>query len=247
MHGMGGAALSGFQLSLPQLILVVALTCLVVTMSAPVKATVIRRLLLIMCGAVLWASPFEQHALTNYADHMVDHLAVLFLIAPLVARDIRVRFAPVASVGAFMLLTVVLPLYHLTSLGGWVMRYSQSHDVELFSFLVAGVLFWLPVYGPRSQLTFVQRVTYVALASPIALTTGLVLWSASSTSIDTMRMPNMRITVVDIQQGGRVMLMLGGAAMAIHLALAAISLWRGRTVAPVGSLIDLQHTKGAES
>ncbi len=243
MRGMGGVPLGAFRLSLPELVLVVGLTVLVVTVSSPTKATVIRRLLVIVFGALLWSSPFEERALTNYADHMVDHLVVLFLLAPLLARDIRVRCTPVASVGAFMLLTVVLPLYHLTSLGGWVMRYSQSHDVELFSFLIAGVLFWLPVYGPGSTLTLVQRLTYVALASPIAITTGLVLWSATSTAVDTMRMPSMHVTVSDVQEGGRVMLLVGGAAMVVHLMLAVLQLWRGRSVTPVGALPDLEHAE----
>ena len=111
---------------------------------------------------------------------MVEHIWSCSLIAPLIAGAIKCRLSRPMATAGFFAFTLLVPLFHLTPLGNWVMKYPEGHYIELTSFLVVGVWFWLPVYGGRRTLGDQQRITYTVLALPVIATTGLVLWSSTN-------------------------------------------------------------------
>ncbi|MFY9783254.1 MAG: cytochrome c oxidase assembly protein [Acidimicrobiales bacterium] len=184
---------------------------------------------------LLW-SDVQALSMSSYPSHMVEHLIVVLVIAPLIAGGTTTRVSrPMSTIG-FFAFTLLVPLFHLTPLGGWVMRYPQGHYVELIAFLVVGVWFWMPVYGGGRTLGDKQRITYTVLALPVIATTGLVLWSATASSLQSVGMDMSNITIVDVHDGGLVMMVLGTILMVAHvLVLCVRAARRQRTLRiPVG-------------
>jgi cytochrome c oxidase assembly factor CtaG len=185
-----------------------------------------RQKLLLTSGLVatvlLLSSDIQALSMSSYPSHMVEHIVVVLLIAPLFAGAITVRLSrPMATVG-FFAFTLLVPLFHLTPLGDWVMKYPDGHYLELASFLLVGVWFWIPVYGGRRTLGDQQRITYTVLALPVIATTGLVLWSSTSVSLHNVRMNMSNISIGDVRDGGIVMMAFGTALMIAHVAVLSV-------------------------
>ncbi len=179
------------------------------------KALLVSALALIV---LLLCSDVQTLSMTSYRSHMIEHLIVILVIAPLVAAGINLSISrPFATIG-FLSFTVLIPLYHLTALGSWVMSQSGGHFVELGSFLVVGIWFWTPVYGARRVMNNQQRLTYMLLALPVVATTGLVLWSSTSRSLHTTGMSMSTLNIGDIHNGGLIMMVWGSAMMIAHTA-----------------------------
>lgn len=178
-----------------------------------------KRLLLAALAAtvVLLSSDVQALSMSSYPCHMVEHIIVVLLIAPVVAGAITTPLSrPMLTMG-FFAFTILVPLFHLTSLGSWVMNYPGGHYLELAAFLLIGVWFWIPVYGGGRVLGNQQRITYTVLALPVIATTGLVLWSSTSSSLQSVGMDMSNITIVDVRDGGLVMMVLGSALMVAHI------------------------------
>lgn len=165
----------------------------------------------------LLASDVQSLSMSSYPCHMIDHLIVILVIAPLVAAAVEHPLGRTGSTLGILSFTVLIPLYHLTALGGWVMSHPGGHYVEIASFFVVGVWFWVPVYGARRVMSDQQRVTYAILAWPVVVTTGLVLWSSSTSSVANVGMNMARVSLTDIHEGGLVMMLLGGVLMGLHV------------------------------
>ena len=192
---------------------------------------------------LLLSSDVQALSMSSYPSHMVEHILVVLLIAPLIAGASTVRLSrPMVTVG-FFAFTFLVPLFHLTRLGGWVMRYPDGHFIELVSFLIVGVWFWTPVYGAHRTLADQQRITYTILALPVIATTGLVLWSSSDSSLHSVGMNMSNISIVDVHDGGIVMMALGTALMLMHvIVLCVCAAARQRAIRePVG----LEYSLGA--
>jgi cytochrome c oxidase assembly factor CtaG len=172
---------------------------------------------------LLLSSSIQALSMSNYSDHMVEHLIVILVIAPMLAGSLSLPQRRWLVVAGFFALTVLIPLFHLTPLGSWVMKYPEGHLVELVVFLAVGVWFWAPVYGVRRVMGDQQRITYTVLALPVIATTGLVLWSATSASLHDVGMSMSNITVHNVHSGGLVMMEFGTAAMVAHVAALALA------------------------
>ncbi|MGC1419129.1 MAG: cytochrome c oxidase assembly protein [Acidimicrobiales bacterium] len=183
-----------------------------------------RNLLLIALIAMLLllASDIQALSMSSYRSHMMEHLIVILLISPIVAAALDLKMSRSAATVGFLAFTVLVPLYHLTPLGSWVMQQSGGHFVELVSFLIVGVWFWTPVYGGRRVMGDRQRIMYTTLALPVIATTGLVLWSSTSASLGNTGMHMAMITIADIHNGGLLMMLWGSTMMAGHVAGMAI-------------------------
>lgn len=191
-----------------------------------------------LVSVALLSSNVQATALTSYRSHMIEHLVLVLVIAPLVASGMRLRLSRTSATWGLLAFTVLVPLYHLTRLGAWVMRQSEGHGVELISFTLIGVWFWLPVYGVNHSLTDLERLTFTFIALPVISTTGLVLWSSTSHSISSVGMSMPSMTVGDLRNGGLVMIEWGTVAMCAHLSLLAYFLvrhWKANRV-PVGTM-----------
>jgi cytochrome c oxidase assembly factor CtaG len=186
----------------------------------------LRQKLLLSAGIVatvlLLSSDIQTLSMSSYPSHMVEHIVVVLLISPLFAGAINVSLSRPTAAAGFIAFTVLVPLFHLTSLGSWVMQYPEGHFIELASFLVVGVWFWVPVYGGRRTLGDQQRITYTVLALPVIATTGLVLWSSTSLSLHSVGMSMPNISIADVRDGGVVMMALGTTLMIAHVSVLCV-------------------------
>ncbi len=180
-----------------------------------------KRLLSLALAAtiILLSSDVQALSMSSYPSHMVEHITVVLLIAPLVAGAVNYPLSRTMSTLGFFAFTLLVPLFHLTPLGSWVMQYSGGHYLELGVFFAVGVWFWIPVYGGASMLLDQQRITYSVLALPVIATTGLVLWSSTASSLENVGMNMSNITIIDVRDGGLVMMLLGTTLMVGHVAL----------------------------
>ena len=141
-------------------------------------------------------------------DHMVQHLLLIMVAAPLFAiasplqlswrattgpshvAVTEVALAPAKFLGhpivAFVLYAVLIPLSHLTSWYNLNLEHQSLHNAEHLAFLVVGYLFWRQVFGVdpnRYRLHPALQFFYLFLAIPIDTFTGLSLTGASARAL----------------------------------------------------------------
>ena len=138
-------------------------------------------------------------------DHMVQHLVLIMVAAPLFAISSPIDLAWRASSGrthqvltavlrsrpaelaghpitAFVLYAVVIPLTHLTSWYNYTLLHESVHDTEHLVFLVAGYLFWRQIFGSdpnRYRLPPLVGIGVLFLAIPVDTFVGLSLVGAT--------------------------------------------------------------------
>jgi cytochrome c oxidase assembly factor CtaG len=139
-------------------------------------------------------------------DHMVQHLLLIMVAAPLfaiaspldlawrsttgtahiaVSELLRSKVAtflghPVVS---FVLYAVLIPLSHLTSWYNLTLEHESVHNAEHLAFLVVGYLFWRQIFGSdpnRYRMHPALQFFYLFMAIPIDTFTGLSLAGANS-------------------------------------------------------------------
>ena len=134
-------------------------------------------------------------------DHMVQHLILIMVAAPLFAisspiqlfwrastGELHVRFTRllrsrvVTILGhpgvAFVAYAVLIPITHLTVWYNYTLEHPAVDDVEHLVFIVLGYLFWRQIFGidpNRYKLHPALKFGYLFLAIPIDTFTGLSL------------------------------------------------------------------------
>jgi putative copper resistance protein D len=134
-------------------------------------------------------------------DHMVQHLVLIMVAAPLyaIASPLQLTWratsgtahlvvteslrSPVAKffghpAVAFVLYAVLIPLSHLTNWYNLTLEYESLHNAEHLAFLVVGYLFWRQIFGndPNAyRLHPALQFFYLFLAIPIDTFSGLSL------------------------------------------------------------------------
>jgi cytochrome c oxidase assembly factor CtaG len=158
---------------------------------------------------VLWValqSPIDAYADRRLSLHMVQHLLLTMVAAPLLvlgapvllalrastpasrrrlllpllrSRPLRLLTAPPLAWAQF---TLVLWASHFSPLYEAAVRSDGVHALEHLLFVTSAVLFWMPVAGvdpsPR-RLSHPARLLYLFLAMPQASFLGLALWGTS--------------------------------------------------------------------
>ena len=138
--------------------------------------------------------------MTYFSDHMVEHLLLIMVAAPLFALSAPLDLAygaggsrvraildgPVVRVvthplGAFAAYFVFIPITHLTGLFNLMMEHEWVHHVEQVGFLVIGYLFFRAAFGRERGVTVHPglRLVYVMAAVPVDTFTGLALAMSS--------------------------------------------------------------------
>ena len=164
-------------------------------------------------SAALVSSPLHRSAMHDYSSHMVEHVLVVLVLAPLAVLAWRPSgVTRSAMTFAFLTYVVLVPLYHLTQLGGIVMSSSGEHATELIIFGLVGIFFWCGPYA--SDMSALERTSYVALALPVSIFTGIALHSSKQTPFTGM---DMTPTLHDVQRGGLVMAVLSSIFLLVHL------------------------------
>ncbi len=155
---------------------------------------------------VLWValqSPVDVYADARLSVHMIQHLLLTMVAAPLLvlgapvtlalrastpairrrvllpllrSRLVRLLTAPVT---AWALFALVLWGSHFSPLYEAALRSSAVHALEHLAYVVGAVLFWAPVAGvdpSPSRLSHPARLLYLFLAMPQASFLGLAMW-----------------------------------------------------------------------
>jgi putative membrane protein len=159
-------------------------------------------------------TPIETLAEKLLWAHMIEHLLLLLVAAPLIVLGapwmslwrplpLRLRralaktvmrstyFAPVRALsrvlarplGAWLVFSVNLVLWHLPILYGLTLRNNSVHVLEHVTFLLFGVVFWAQVINSppaKASLSYAGRIGYVAAA--IIPNVGLSMLLAFSSS-----------------------------------------------------------------
>ena len=150
-------------------------------------------------------SPLDAAVSTSFSAHMVQHLLLTMVAAPLLVLGAPVTLAllsssrptrkrllsalrsrPVRVVSnplvAWSLFISLLWATHLTSIYELSLENAGIHALEHLAYLVAALLFWLPVVGIEpspSGLSHPARILYLFLAMPPMAFLGLALVSAN--------------------------------------------------------------------
>ncbi|MFN2545091.1 MAG: cytochrome c oxidase assembly protein [Actinomycetota bacterium] len=160
---------------------------------------------LLVCVLAL-LSPIDTYQDVSFSTHMLQHVLLLLVAAPLFALGTPVTLALRAAtpdfrrnvllpvlhsrvvrllshpVVAWILFAVVQYVTHFTSFYELALDHEPVHALEHALYLLAGVIFWWPVVGldpaPR-KLGFPARVLYVVLAMPLEAFLGVAILSAS--------------------------------------------------------------------
>jgi cytochrome c oxidase assembly factor CtaG len=134
-------------------------------------------------------------------DHMVQHLLLIMVAAPLFALGSPIDLAWRATTGTshvvvtevlrsrvakilghpgvgFVLYAVMIPLTHLTVWYNYTLQHESVHNAEHLVFLLVGYLFWRQIFGtdPNAyRMHPALQFGYLFLAIPIDTFTGLSL------------------------------------------------------------------------
>jgi cytochrome c oxidase assembly factor CtaG len=181
-----------------------------------------------------------------YYDHMVQHLLLIMVAAPLIAMGAPLELARRATSGTahrivagaldsrvgafvlhplvgFVLYAVTIPVAHLTQFYNYSLVHDQAHDLEHLVFLVVGYLFWRPVVAiepTRHPLNPWLRLVYLMAAVPVDTFCGLALTSASHELFpfyETFRRPWGPSLLTDLHIGGSIMWVGGDTLMLVAM------------------------------
>jgi putative copper resistance protein D len=140
-----------------------------------------------------------------FYDHMIQHLLLIMVAAPLFALGSPIDLTWRATRGtphtvvtellrsramrllghpgvAFALYAVMIPLTHLTVWYNYTLQHESVHNAEHLVFLVVGYLFWRQIFGSdpnRYRMHPALQFGYLFLAIPIDTFTGLSLDQAN--------------------------------------------------------------------
>ncbi len=175
-------------------------------------------------------------------DHMVQHLILIMVAAPLFAVASPLRLALCSTSGtahivvtealrsrvakffgnpivAFILYAVVIPVSHLTVWYNYTLTHESIHNAEHLVFLLVGYLFWRQIFGNdpnRYRLHPALQFFYLFMAIPIDTFTGLSLAGASHEMFPayfaTHRTWGLSY-VTDLHVGGDIMWVVGDTLM----------------------------------
>jgi cytochrome c oxidase assembly factor CtaG len=153
------------------------------------------------------ASPVDTYSSVSFSTHMVQHVLLMFVAAPLFALGAPVTLALRASrpstrrrfllpvlhsravsvltnpLVAFALFATVQYATHLTGFYNAALGSSPVHDLEHALYLFSAVLFWWPVVGldpaPR-KMSHPARLMYLMLAMPLEAFLAIAILAGSS-------------------------------------------------------------------
>lgn len=134
--------------------------------------------------------------MSYFPDHMIQHLALIMVAAPLFALsrplDLIYEAGPTRArrfldgrlvqflthpIVAFAAYFIFIPVAHLTGLFTLMMRYAWVHHLEQCLFLLVGYLFFRVAFGAERGRTLHPglRLVFVMAAVPVDTFTGLAI------------------------------------------------------------------------
>ena len=188
-----------------------------------------------------------------FSDHMIQHLFLIMIAAPLFALSAPLDLASLAlrgsakrtidwfidgPVGAvvfhpifgFFAYAVFIPITHLSGLMNLMMQHLWLHHLEQIAFIVVGYLFFRVVFGiERSQFQLHPglRLVYLMAAVPVDTFTGLALAMSSRNPYpvyDSMMRTWGPSVLQDVRTGGAIM-WIGGDSLMLLAMIPATWMW----------------------
>ena len=204
--------------------------------------------------AVALLSGIERYDTTLFSVHMVQHLLLMLVAAPLIALAapitqllraaspaVRSRWllpvlqsTPVAALGhplvAWLTFTLVLWVSHFSPLFDLALENPGIHQLEHAGFLIAALLFWWPVIGldpARHRLGYPARALYLLAQMPFNSFLGMAILFAAAPLYPhyaTLGTPYGISPLADQQLAGGIMWLAGDVAFIVAI-LVAIAAW----------------------
>jgi putative copper resistance protein D len=204
--------------------------------------------------AVALQSGIERYDTTLFSVHMVQHLLLMLVAAPLIALaapvtqllraaspGVRGRWLlpvlhshVVAAVGhpvvAWLAFTLVIWLSHFSPVFDLALEDRAVHDLEHAAYLASALLFWWPVIAAdpaRRRLPYPVRALYVLLQLPVNSFLGMAILFAAAPLYPhyaTLGSPYGITALADQQLAGGLMWLAGDVAF-IAAVLAIVAAW----------------------
>ena len=169
----------------------------------------------------LWLGPLPSLARHSFSVHMLLHMGVVAVAAPLLTAGIAssrfdpVRHAPVmfAPIPASLLELVIVWVWHTPALHHAARNDARMMLIEQTLFLAAGVLVWLSAFGGGSALRADRRGTGIValLLTSMHMTLLGALLALSPRPLFVHAAGSATLTPLQDQHlGGAIMLLVGG-------------------------------------
>jgi putative membrane protein len=206
-------------------------------------------------GAIAMAllSGIERYDTTLFSVHMVQHLLLLLVAAPLLALSAPVtqllraaspawrrrilvvlHSGPVGALGhpvlAWVTFTLVMWVSHFSPLFDAALENPLVHDGEHVAFLAAGLLFWWPVVAAdpvRHRLSYPVRALYLLLQMPPSSFLGMLITFANEPLYPhyaTLGSPYGIDALADQQLAGGIMWLAGDVVFIVAI-LVVVAAW----------------------
>ena len=203
-----------------------------------------------------------------FSDHMIQHLMLIMVAAPLFALatpwdlayaaggprlrsllDGRFLATLTQPLVAFVLYFAFIPLTHLTGLFGLMLRNDWIHNLEHVAFLVVGYLFFRAAFGRERGAAIHPglRLVFVMAAVPVDTITGLALAMTSHNPFPEYRTrapvgSTSSSILANVHLGGAIMWIGGDALMLLACFPIAVAWvrWEGVRTRELDALLDAQ-------
>jgi len=206
--------------------------------------------------AVALMSGIERYDTTLFSVHMVQHLVLMLVAAPLIALGapitqilrvasprVRQRWIlpilhsrPIATLGhpvvTWSIFTVVLWFGHFSPLFDRALDDPFIHDLEHGLFLTAALLFWWPVVGldpSPHRMSYPARIGYLLVQMPFSSFLAMVVLFAGTPlyrHYATLGAPYGTTAIADQQLAAGIMWFIGDVVL-IAAILTVIAVWMG--------------------
>ena len=194
-----------------------------------------------IAGVLIWAAasspPVHEAAHELFAAHMLQHLTLVLVVAPLLALGTPSALTPrgtwaTSAVSVVLLQTIVLWAWHLPALYDRALADDLLHVFEHVSFVASAWLFWLFVFRTEDHLKRVGAVFFTGFQSAAL---GALLTFASEPLYASHANGSARweLTALEDQQlaGGIMWVPPGVVYLAVTLVL--LNAWMKRSGRPV--------------
>lgn len=187
---------------------------------------------------------FDALSDRSFAWHMVQHIAIMLVAAPLLLLGAPLRrvlnalptttarrlsrtlaseplHALASPIFAWLAFAVVLYATHFSPMYEAALEHPLVHGFEHVLYLVVGLVFWNPILAvppAPSALSFPARIFYVFTAMPIGAFLALAIYTASHPMYPYYEAHLGRsAALVDQTYGGEIMWLCSGAALFVAL------------------------------
>lgn len=133
--------------------------------------------------AALWLGPLPSLSQRAFSQHMMLHLGIVVIAAPLIAFGLAVNIPPMTNFGTALRRCLLALMFEMVAVWGWhvpllhdaAARNSILFVLEQVSFLVSGFAFWTAAFTARRRETAPAAAVALFLTFTHMTMFGLIL------------------------------------------------------------------------